>query len=164
MDFVASRELEQKHGWRVRIGQVLREWGGVVFDPWGKPDIRGLRRPSPPCTLSCGSLREYPLYMESGRLIGVSAAGNVGGSASGVGDPDYRHLRRLFAPKERGRRKWNSQPDPVAITPDIGVFARWTAFANSFWDLFYRGRSVVYCFDIKSCIGMNFVVVSSSSF
>ena len=42
MDFVASRELEQKHGWRVRISQVLREWGAVVFDPWGKPDIRGL--------------------------------------------------------------------------------------------------------------------------
>jgi hypothetical protein len=95
MDFVASRELEQKHGWRVRISQVLREWGAVVFDPWGKPDIRGLRRPSPPCTLSCGSLREYPSYMESGRLIKVSAAGNVGGSASGVGDPDYRRLTAM---------------------------------------------------------------------
>ncbi|MFZ0122951.1 MAG: hypothetical protein WAL48_02040 [Xanthobacteraceae bacterium] len=42
MDFVASRELEKKHGWRARIGQVLREWGAVVFDPWGKPDVRGL--------------------------------------------------------------------------------------------------------------------------
>jgi hypothetical protein len=42
MDFVASRELEQKYGWRARIGQVLREWGAVVFDPWGKPDVRGL--------------------------------------------------------------------------------------------------------------------------
>jgi hypothetical protein len=42
MDFAASRELEQKRGWRVRISQVLREWSAVVFDPWGKPDIRGL--------------------------------------------------------------------------------------------------------------------------
>ncbi len=42
MDFVSSRELEQKQGWRARIGQVLRELGAVVFDPWNKPDVRGL--------------------------------------------------------------------------------------------------------------------------
>ena len=42
MDFVASREVEQKTGWRTRIGQVLREFGVVVFDPWSKPEVRGL--------------------------------------------------------------------------------------------------------------------------
>jgi hypothetical protein len=42
MDFVASREAEQKSGWRTRIGQVLQGFGAVVFDPWNKPDVRGL--------------------------------------------------------------------------------------------------------------------------
>src|ERR1700730_18515886 len=42
MDFVASRGTEQKQGWRTRIGRVLREAGAVVFDPWNKPEVRGL--------------------------------------------------------------------------------------------------------------------------
>jgi hypothetical protein len=42
MDFVASREAEQKSGWRTRIGRVLQRFGAVVFDPWNKPDVRGL--------------------------------------------------------------------------------------------------------------------------
>ena len=42
MDFVASREVEQKTGWRTRIGDVLREFGVIVFDPWNKPEARGL--------------------------------------------------------------------------------------------------------------------------
>jgi hypothetical protein len=42
MDFVASREEEKKNGWRARIGQVLRGFGAVVFDPWNKPEVRGL--------------------------------------------------------------------------------------------------------------------------
>ncbi len=42
MDFVASREAEKKHGWRVRVGEFLRELGVVVFDPWEKPQARGL--------------------------------------------------------------------------------------------------------------------------
>lgn len=42
MDFVASRDVEEKEGWRVRIGKVLREHGVVVFDPWNKPEARGL--------------------------------------------------------------------------------------------------------------------------
>jgi hypothetical protein len=42
MDFVASRDSELKDGWRVRIGNVLREFGAIVFDPWNKPDVRGL--------------------------------------------------------------------------------------------------------------------------
>jgi hypothetical protein len=42
MDFVASREDEQKNGWRTRIGHVLRDYGAIVFDPWNKPEVRGL--------------------------------------------------------------------------------------------------------------------------
>ena len=42
MDFVASRELERKHGWRTRIKEFLEQLGVTVFDPWEKPDIRGL--------------------------------------------------------------------------------------------------------------------------
>ncbi|MDQ4086584.1 MAG: nucleoside 2-deoxyribosyltransferase domain-containing protein [Pseudomonadota bacterium] len=42
MDFVASREEEMKFGWRNRIGQFLRKAGVTVFDPWNKPQARGL--------------------------------------------------------------------------------------------------------------------------
>ncbi len=43
MDFVASREEEMKNGWRTRVGACLRARGCVVFDPWQKPDVRGLQ-------------------------------------------------------------------------------------------------------------------------
>ena len=42
MDFVASRANEKKYGWRTRVGDFLRELGVIVFDPWSKPDVRGL--------------------------------------------------------------------------------------------------------------------------
>lgn len=42
MDFVASRAQEKKFGWRNRVGQFLRSYGVQVFDPWNKPDVRGL--------------------------------------------------------------------------------------------------------------------------
>ena len=42
MDFVASREEERKYGWRTRVGEFLRAFGTVVFDPWSKPEVRGL--------------------------------------------------------------------------------------------------------------------------
>lgn len=42
MDFVASRAVEKKTGWRNRIGSVLRGMGVTVFDPWEKPDVRGM--------------------------------------------------------------------------------------------------------------------------
>lgn len=42
MDFVASREVERKQGWRTRIREFLVELGVTVFDPWEKPDVRGL--------------------------------------------------------------------------------------------------------------------------
>ena len=42
MDFVASRAKEKKFGWRNRIGEFLKSYGVIVFDPWNKPNIKGL--------------------------------------------------------------------------------------------------------------------------
>ena len=42
MDFVASREQERKHGWRARVKEFLEALDVTVFDPWEKPEIRGL--------------------------------------------------------------------------------------------------------------------------
>jgi hypothetical protein len=42
MDFVASRTVEKAAGWRNRIGAVLRGLGFTVFDPWQKPELRGM--------------------------------------------------------------------------------------------------------------------------
>jgi hypothetical protein len=42
MDFVASRADEKKFGWRNRVGEFLRSLGVIVFDPWNKPEARGL--------------------------------------------------------------------------------------------------------------------------
>ncbi len=42
MDFVASRTDEKKSGWRNRVSQFLQTMGVTVFDPWFKPDVRGL--------------------------------------------------------------------------------------------------------------------------
>lgn len=42
MDFVDSREEEMKYGWRNRVGEFLKKNGVTVFDPWNKPDARGL--------------------------------------------------------------------------------------------------------------------------
>ena len=39
-DFVASREMEKKHGWRARVKTFLEGLGATVFDPWEKPRIR----------------------------------------------------------------------------------------------------------------------------
>lgn len=42
MDFVASRQDESEHGWRRRVGDVLESHGATVFNPWHKPEVRGL--------------------------------------------------------------------------------------------------------------------------
>jgi hypothetical protein len=42
MDFVASRAAEKKFGWRNRVGEFLEAMGVTLFDPWFKPDVRGL--------------------------------------------------------------------------------------------------------------------------
>ena len=43
MDFVASRAAEKTTGWRNRVGDFLRSFGAIVFDPWFKPAVRGLQ-------------------------------------------------------------------------------------------------------------------------
>lgn len=42
MDFVASREEEKRFGWRTRVREFLQSFGAIVFDPWEKPEVRGL--------------------------------------------------------------------------------------------------------------------------
>lgn len=42
MDFVVSRAAEKQSGWRNRVGEFLQAAGVTVFDPWFKPDVRGL--------------------------------------------------------------------------------------------------------------------------
>src|ERR1039458_5430859 len=42
MDFVVSRAAEKQSGWRNRVSHFLQEMGVTVFDPWFKPDVRGL--------------------------------------------------------------------------------------------------------------------------
>src|SRR5262245_1770865 len=42
MDFVASRAAEKQFGWRNRVSQFLQAMGTTVFDPWFKPEVRGL--------------------------------------------------------------------------------------------------------------------------
>lgn len=44
MDFVASRVEEKTSGWRNRVGDFLRSFGSIVFDPWFKPAVRGLHQ------------------------------------------------------------------------------------------------------------------------
>lgn len=44
MDFVASRVEEKTTGWRNRVGDFLRSFDSVVFDPWFKPAVRGLHQ------------------------------------------------------------------------------------------------------------------------
>ena len=44
MDFVASRAEEKTTGWRNRVGDFLRAFDAVVFDPWFKPAVRGLHQ------------------------------------------------------------------------------------------------------------------------
>src|SRR5215212_3771332 len=42
MDFVASRAAEKQFGWRNRVSEFLQAMGTTVFDPWFKPEVRGL--------------------------------------------------------------------------------------------------------------------------
>lgn len=42
MDFVASRSDERQKGWRNRVSQFLQKYSVTVFNPWFKPDVRGL--------------------------------------------------------------------------------------------------------------------------
>ena len=43
MDFVPSRADEKEHGWRNRVSEFLQRLGVTVFDPWFKPEVRGVK-------------------------------------------------------------------------------------------------------------------------
>lgn len=43
MDFVASRAMEKRYGWRNRVRDFLSHYGVSVFDPWHKPSVKGLK-------------------------------------------------------------------------------------------------------------------------
>ena len=42
--WISSRRARRRRqfGWRNRVSQFLQEMGVTVFDPWFKPDVRGL--------------------------------------------------------------------------------------------------------------------------
>ena len=66
MDFVASRVAEKQFGWRNRVSQFLQEMGVTVFDPWFKPDVRGLHEYGREDVKSGDRIRKRWTY-ESGR-------------------------------------------------------------------------------------------------
>ena len=42
MDFVASKEIEKRSGWRSRLSRFLQEFQVTVYDPWNKPEVAGM--------------------------------------------------------------------------------------------------------------------------
>ncbi len=43
MDFVASRAEEKRKGWRNRVNQFLTKQDTIVYDPWNKPSVVGMK-------------------------------------------------------------------------------------------------------------------------
>jgi hypothetical protein len=64
MDFVASRAVEKQFGWRNRVSQFLQASGVTVFDPWFKPDVRGLHEYGREDVKSGDRIRERWTYQE----------------------------------------------------------------------------------------------------
>src|SRR5881227_4052892 len=62
MDFVASRAVEKQSGWRNRVSQFLQTMGTTVFDPWFKPDVRGLHEYGREDVKSGDKLRNHWTY------------------------------------------------------------------------------------------------------
>src|SRR5438552_8692237 len=62
MDVVASRSAEKQFGWRNRVSQFLQTMGTTVFDPWFKPDVRGLHEYGREYVKSGERLRERWTY------------------------------------------------------------------------------------------------------
>lgn len=67
MDFVASRSAEKQLGWRNRVSQFLQELGTTVFDPWFKPDVRGLHEYGREDIKSGEKIRQTWTYAEGER-------------------------------------------------------------------------------------------------
>src|SRR5438270_13606171 len=58
MDFVASRAREKTTGWRNYVKQFLQALGATVFDPWFKPEVKGLQGYGVEGQSTTGELRE----------------------------------------------------------------------------------------------------------
>ena len=72
MDFVASRAVEKQFGWRNRVSQFLQASGVTVFDPWFKPEVRGLHEYGREDVKSGDRIRERWTYEEGLRGAGSS--------------------------------------------------------------------------------------------
>ena len=83
MDFVASRAAEKQFGWRNRMSQFLQGLGVTVFDPWFKPEVRGLHeygredvksgeRIRQACQIVQRSTREHAVVVVVSALAGVT--------------------------------------------------------------------------------------------
>lgn len=73
MDFVASREDEKKFGWRNRVSAFLQHFGVTVFDPWNKPEVRGLHEYGRE-DVNTTSARERWTFEDSPESAGVRAS------------------------------------------------------------------------------------------
>src|SRR5678815_3038885 len=67
MDFVASRAAAKQFGWRNRMSQFLQTMGTTVFDPWFKPDVRGLDEYGREDVKSGARIRERCAYQQGAR-------------------------------------------------------------------------------------------------
>ena len=62
MDFVASRAAEKDSGWRNRVSQFLQTFDVTVFNPWFKPEVRGLNEYGREDVKSGGRIKERWTY------------------------------------------------------------------------------------------------------
>jgi hypothetical protein len=67
MDFVASRSAEKQFGWRNRVSEFLQAMGVTVFDPWFKPDVRGLHEYGREDVNSADKIKERWTYADDRR-------------------------------------------------------------------------------------------------
>jgi hypothetical protein len=67
MDFVASRATEKQFGWRNRMSEFLQAMGVTVFDPWFKPDVRGLHEYGREDVNSADKIKERWTYADDTR-------------------------------------------------------------------------------------------------
>ena len=121
MDFVADRETEKKFGWRNRIGQVLRALGVVVFDPWFKPEIRGVqgygREDEKDSVARAGWTFEDT---KAGAARRSMRRGLLARTAHRSAHGGYQRLRDRPLSHERIQRRYAARDHPGAATAQAG--------------------------------------------